>query len=87
MKNEETRDWVQKAVADGRIAHDSQGKLHVCDSESNRWYECDDYSGRNFIRLWTQEQGENNLTHRNIEFLRQEFVEEPILLAKELDYP
>lgn len=86
-KAQRVRRLVNEAVRGGNIMHDSNGKLYFHRESNSSWQRFKTYSERIFIRLLTQNIGEDELTHVDIEFLRQELAEEPILLARELDYP
>lgn len=86
-KAQKVRRLVDAAVRSGNIMHDSNGKLYFQNESNTSWQSLKTYSERLFIRLLTQKIGEDELTHADIEFLRQELAEEPILLARELDYP
>ena len=86
-KAQKVRRLVDEAVRSRKIMHDSNGKLYFHKETNQSWQSLKTYSERIFIRLLTQMIGETELTHADIEFLRQELAEEPILLARELDYP
>ena len=79
VKKEEIRHWIKLVELDKIFKHDSSGTLHVYEEHINFW--------RYEIRNWTLSRGEDQLTHSDIEFLRQEISEEPSLLVKEWDPP
>ena len=88
VKKEEIRHWVKLVELDKIFKHDSSGALHVYEEHINFWRKCADAKSERYeIRNWTLSRGEDQLTHSDIEFLRQEISEEPSLLVKEWDPP
>lgn len=87
-KTQKVRRLVSEFASEGNIRHDSNGTLYYYRHSNKKWEKLNEYSMRNELRSWIQRNlGEDELTHTDIEFLRQEIAEEPDFLAEELDFP